>query len=261
MLCSGAVDLLQWQRQIDEALVAARAATRNGADDDQRPRLCVADDYPGLTSLLEVPPIRTIDGFLTAVECEALMRLAPPLLQPSKTSDKVTKIRTSSTGFLPRDAPLSLVVFERAARLLPRCNSGSMHRGFPEFEDLQVARYEPGQRYEGHFDGADPHEPDATHFFGGGGQRVATLLIYLNSLPQEDGGATNFQHVGVRVQPRRGRAILFSPGLLDGTLDKRLWHEAQPAHTTKWVAQLWVRQLGDPLRSLPREWLDALNDV
>jgi hypothetical protein len=261
MLCSGAVDLLQWQRQIDEALVAARAATRNGADDDQRPRLCVADDYPGLTSLLEVPPIRTIDGFLTAVECEALMRLAPPLLQPSKTSDKVTKIRTSSTGFLPRDAPLSLVVFERAARLLPRCNSGSIHRGFPEFEDLQVARYEPGQRYEGHFDGADPHEPDATHFFGGGGQRVATLLIYLNSLPQEDGGATNFQHVGVRVQPRRGRAILFSPGLLDGTLDKRLWHEAQPARTTKWVAQLWVRQLGDPMRSLPREWFDALHDL
>ena len=261
MLCSGAFDLLQWQRQIDEALVAARAATRNGADDDQRPRLCVADDYPGLTSLLEVPPIRTIDGFLTAVECEALMRLAPPLLQPSKTSDKVTKIRTSSTGFLPRDAPLSLVVFERAARLLPRCNSGSIHRGFPEFEDLQVARYEPGQRYEGHFDAPTPMSRTPPIFSAEAASVSPRCSSTLNSLPQEDGGATNFQHVGVRVQPRRGRAILFSPGLLDGTLDKRLWHEAQPARTTKWVAQLWVRQLGDPMRSLPREWLDALLDL
>ena len=121
-----------------------------------------------------------------------------------------------------------------------------------------MACYQPGQRYHGHFDGADPHDPDAQQFFDGGGQRVATVLIYLNTLEPAQGGATAFPQLGLEVRPQRGSAVIFFPGMLDGTLDKQLWHEARPATATKWVSQLWVRQIGDPTRAVPDEWLEAL---
>jgi len=73
---------------------------------------------------------------------------------------------------------------------------------------VQIARYEPGQYYKGHFDGADPHDADAELFWRGGGQRLATLLVYLN-IPE--GGATRFGEIGLDVRPKRGRALLAGP--------------------------------------------------
>ena len=62
----------------------------------------------------------------------------------------------------------------------------------------------------------------------------------------------------LEVAPRRGRAVVFFPGRLDGTLDPQLYHEARPAVDTKWVSQIWVRQLADPCRNVPQAWIDAL---
>lgn len=36
-----------------------------------------------------------------------------------------------------------------------------------------------------------------------GGQRIANLLVYLNDLPEEDGGATVFKNLALRVRPRK----------------------------------------------------------
>jgi hypothetical protein len=47
-----------------------------------------------------------------------------------------------------------------------------------------------------------------------------------------------------QVAPCSGSALLFFPGLLDGTPDLQLQHSAEPPSygAEKWVAQLWVRQ-------------------
>ena len=253
-LVRATIEPLAWQRSVAHALYVARHA----ADSLTKSTLRVNLSQPKLKQLLAAPPIYGIEDFLSASECEAIISAAPPLLKPSKTSDTVSDIRTSATGFLPRDAPLVVAIFERVENLLSDASGGGASTGFAAFEDLQVARYEPSQRYEGHFDGADPHDADAETFFAGGGQRVATVLIYLNSLSPSQGGATAFTLEGVTLQPKRGQAVVFFPGFVDGTLDKRLWHEARPATCTKWVAQLWVRQIGDPIRALPRHWLDAI---
>ena len=97
---------------------------------------------------------------------------------------------------------------------------------------------------------------DASSFFQGGGMRIATVLIYLNDV--QEGGRTRFGLLDVDVTPRRGRALIFFPGFLDGRLDRQLYHEALPALHTKWVSQIWVRQLPDPCRTVPQEWADAL---
>jgi prolyl 4-hydroxylase len=79
-----------------------------------------------------------------------------------------------------------------------------------------------------------PHQPLA------GGQRVATVLIYLNDV--SEGGGTYFPKLDVRFTPKAGRALVFFPCSLDGALDPLALHTAEKAVDEKWVCQVWVRQ-------------------
>ena len=54
------------------------------------------------------------------------------------------------------------------------------------------------------------------------------------------------------------RAVVFFPGFLDGNIDPLLYHEAEAPGETKWVSQIWVRQIADPSRTVPKAWVDAL---
>ncbi|KAL1507838.1 hypothetical protein AB1Y20_007446 [Prymnesium parvum] len=166
----------------------------------------------------------------------------------SNTGGKISDIRTSCTCYVDRHHQLSQTIFHRVAQLTG-CAADRQ-------EDVQVARYEAGQYYRGHFDGADPHDHDAEAFFLSGGQRICTVLIYLNDVAE--GGATRFPLIGVDVRPRQGRALVFFPGFLDGKLDKQVYHEALAAVSEKWVSQIWIRQVADPCRNVPKAWVDAL---
>ena len=73
-----------------------------------------------------------------------------------------------------------------------------------------------------------------------GGQRVGTVLIYLNDVPA--GGHTRFNRLGIEISPRKGAALIFFPAFLDGGLDPLSMHEARPAVDRKYVCQVWVRQ-------------------
>jgi prolyl 4-hydroxylase len=242
------VDTPRWQASLQAAFQTAHAAyeRRGGRGGGQRLPL---DRSSNLRLLHESPPVFVCDDFLGAAQCETMIRLAPPLLVRSNTAGNITDIRTSRTCHLPRHAPESIACFERVARLTGR--------PFAAFEDVQVARYERGERYDGHFDGASPTDPDAATFFGGGGQRLCTVLIYLNDVAR--GGTTRFPLLdNLEVAPRRGRAVVFFPGFVDGTLDPQLFHEARPAQDVKWVSQVWVRQVADPSRNVPQTWIDAV---
>ena len=62
----------------------------------------------------------------------------------SLAGGRAESIRTSSTALLPASDPIVRAVTERAAYVT----------GYPysNVEPLQLVRYEPGQRYEPHFD-------------------------------------------------------------------------------------------------------------
>ena len=115
-----------WQQFIKDALEAARTSQSSSG------RLKVDLRYPNLSKLHDSPPIYVVDGFLSDAECVALIALAPPLLAPSKTSDKVVEeVRTSTTGFLERSSAASCAIFERIRKL-----TGKTH----EFqEDVQAS--------------------------------------------------------------------------------------------------------------------------
>ena len=106
-------------------------------------------------------------------------------------------------------------------------------------EGLQVLHYRPGAEYKPHYDYFDPKEPGTAHIVRRGGQRVATLVMYLNNPLR--GGGTTFPDVGLEVAPQRGHAVFFAyerPHPATRTL-----HGGAPViEGEKWVATKWLRQ-------------------
>ncbi|HEY3698675.1 MAG TPA: 2OG-Fe(II) oxygenase, partial [Spongiibacteraceae bacterium] len=74
-----------------------------------------------------------------------------------------------------------------------------------------------------------------------GGQRVATLIIYLSDA--ESGGETIFPEIDFAVAPRKGGGVYFSYCDAEGRLDRLTLHGGAPVtRGEKWIATKWVRQ-------------------
>ena len=195
-------------------------------------------NYPGVWRVHNKPSLFIVEDLLTSDECDALMRLADPLMLQSLTHGGDNRnTRTSKTCHLRKTTFPCPSVISKVERLT---NKPSSHMETP-----QVARYESGQFYSMHFDGPGGSSLGDEKFREAGGQRVATVLIYLNDV--QKGGSTRFNRLGIEVTPRKGCACVFFPGMHDtGALDPRALHEARPAVDKKYVCQIWVRQTSLP---------------
>ena len=196
------------------------------------------DKWVTVKQLFHTPDVLLFSNLLSAGECDALIAEGRPRLSRSLTVDTQTgaealnAARTSEGMFFMRgENEVVQRVEARIARVLgwPRENG----------EGLQVLRYGPGAEYKPHHDFFDPAEPGTPALLERGGQRVATLIMYLNQ--PEKGGATDFPDLGLRVEPRRGQAVFFNyalPGIASRTL-----HGGEPVLAgEKWIATKWLRQ-------------------
>ncbi|XP_047317594.1 probable prolyl 4-hydroxylase 10 [Impatiens glandulifera] len=192
-------------------------------------------------------------NFLSKKECEYLINLAKPNMEKSSVVDNETgkskdsRVRTSSGTFLPRgvDKVISKIEKRIADYTFIPAEFG---------EGLQVLHYEVGQKYEPHFD----------YFLDefntkNGGQRVATLLMYLSDV--EEGGETVFPNAkgnhsavpwwnelsecgktGLSVKPKMGDALFFWSLKPDATLDPSSLHGGCPVIVgNKWSSTKWMR--------------------
>ncbi|VTU33467.1 2OG-Fe(II) oxygenase [Variovorax sp. RA8] len=187
---------------------------------------------------LRHPRVVVFGDLLSDDECEGLIqtarrRLARSLTVETQTGGEALNVDRTSDGMFFERGENSLVArLEQRIALLLR---------WPlEFgEGLQVLRYSPGAQYRPHYDYFDPGEPGTPTILRRGGQRVATLVMYL----QEPGlgGATTFPDVGLEVAPKRGTGVFFSyerPDPATHTL-----HGGAPVLAgEKWVATKWLRE-------------------
>ncbi len=190
-----------------------------------------------LASLLH-PRVIVFGGLLDASECDALVSLARASIAPSQTfnldtgSDELHEGRSSHGMFLDRGAnTLCRDIEARIAALL----DWPVENG----EGLQILRYGPGAQYKPHHDYFDPARPGTPRILERGGQRVASVVIYLNT--PASGGATTFPDVNLEVMPVKGNAVFFSydrPHAMTRTL-----HGGAPVNEgEKWVATKWLRE-------------------
>ena len=76
-------------------------------------------------------------------------------------------------------------------------------------ENIQVVKYNKGGFYKEHYDACSYDAEKCKNMNNNSGQRITTLLIYLND--NFEGGETKFTHekVKLNVKPEKGMAILF----------------------------------------------------
>lgn len=196
------------------------------------------------------PLVLAIDDFFTHAECDRYVDMslqgssAGTTLQsqsPTVGKDASSRSQRTSTTWYHyyKNAP------ELIAKATKLMGLSSMH----QWEEPQTVRYRRSERFTWHLDALGPAEIRPSK----GGQRIATLLVYLTDLATGDGGATMFRDlkspVGDRlaVVPRKGSALLFFPaagGIDNVPFDIRTLHCGQAiserAQNDKWIAQLWL---------------------
>jgi prolyl 4-hydroxylase len=186
----------------------------------------------------KVPQVVVMDNFLSHDECDHLIAISEPRMKRSTTVDRLTgddelnDVRTSTGTFL--DKHMDPVVKRIEERLAYVCQ-------WPEEngENLQILHYGVGAEYKPHYDYFEPDAPGTGRILQRGGQRVGTLIMYLNN--PTAGGGTSFPDAGIYVTARKGSAVFFA--YPDPTPEGKSLHGGQPVvEGEKWVATKWWRQ-------------------
>jgi prolyl 4-hydroxylase len=187
---------------------------------------------------MKSPRIVVLGSLLSEAECDQIVGLSRPRMSRSETVDNVTggsevnAARTSRGMFFERG---ETGVIDRVERRIAALLDWPLQNG----EGLQVLHYTPGAEYKPHYDYFDPVHPGSATILKRGGQRVATLIMYLNA--PKRGGATVFPDVGVEVAPIKGNAVFFS--YERPHVSTRSLHGGAPViEGEKWVATKWLRE-------------------
>ena len=133
--------------------------------------------WPNIIRVTQDPPIYVVPNFLNEVECTGLAAAAQPNLHRSIVVDGVAgkspaPSRTSESCYLTKESTTWLA--QRVAALVGKPASTQ--------EPPQVTRYLCGNYYLAHYDAFDVTTEPGRECLNAGGQRVATVLIYLNSV-------------------------------------------------------------------------------
>lgn len=201
-------------------------------------RIWVHDKYVNVLVQIRLPRVVVLGDFLSMDECRELQALAQPRMERSQTvvqstgDSEVNDVRTSQGMFFGRgENELCSRIEARIAALV----NWPVENG----EGIQVLRYAPGAEYKPHFDYFAPDQPGTAAVLKRGGQRVGTVVMYLNT--PEAGGATTFPDAGVDVHAVAGQAVFFAYGM-PHPATKTLHGGAPVTHGEKWVATKWMRE-------------------
>jgi prolyl 4-hydroxylase len=190
--------------------------------------------------MLNAPRIVVLGNLLSGDECDAMITYTEQRLQRSPVvadSDGRTELhahRTSSGAMLQRGES------ELIARIETRL-AGLTQWPAENGEGLQLLRYDGGNEYRPHYDWFNPALPGPRKHLERGGQRVATIIMYLSDV--EQGGATSFPNIGLQVQPKKGSAVFFANTDPYGTPDPQTLHAGEPVvKGVKFIATKWLRE-------------------
>lgn len=204
-----------------------------------------------LKLLHKSPPVLSIENFFTDNECDEYIDLTkdPEKEQTSTSSsdkDSTLKINSatfSTLAYSKRTSTTWYCHYRQVATLLSKAKRLLNKLPLEQMEEAQIVRYRTGEEFSWHYDEIP------TEQLWNGGQRIATLLVYLNALSDTGGGGTIFRDLkGVggigelTMRPKKGSALLFFPATADGKPDDRTLHKGEVALEEKMIAQMWIHE-------------------
>ncbi|WP_444995100.1 2OG-Fe(II) oxygenase [Aliikangiella sp. IMCC44359] len=188
---------------------------------------------------LDKPKIVMFDNLLTHQECDQIIELSKTRLTPSTVINRVSgtydqsNVRTSSGACFKRGENQLIKKIEKRISELVHC---PVSQGEP----IQTLNYAVGAEYKPHYDYFDPRDPGNQNVLAMGGQRYATIIMYLNNV--KAGGSTVFPRLGLDILPRKGGALFFAYSNPSGFLDELTFHGGSPVQAgEKWIATKWLR--------------------
>jgi prolyl 4-hydroxylase len=190
---------------------------------------------------LQRPRITLFEEVLTRDECKQLIELSRPKLKRSMMVDMATgeprpdPTRTSDGTYFKRNENAFITMLDKRIEEL-------IQLPIQHSEELQILNYQVGGEYKPHYDFFPPNLSGSAAYIARG-QRVATLILYLNDV--EEGGETVFPEIGLKVIPKAGNALYFTYMNSTGQCDPLTLHAGCPViKGEKWIATRWVRERG-----------------
>ena len=179
--------------------------------------------------------MKVLPDFITENEAKYLIRLANKRLKKSRIIDDNTNdntasdVRTSQSAFFKKsEYKLLKNIEQRAAKL--------MKVDYVQIEPVQIVKYEPGEKYDNHYDWFK--HPEKTR--DGKGQRLQTMFVYLND--GYEGGSTSFPKIKVRYFGKKGEALIWD-NIKNGKPDKNSLHRGDVIESgTKYGMNIWIRE-------------------
>jgi prolyl 4-hydroxylase len=190
------------------------------------------------------PILYVVSDFLSNDECDAFIQASKGKLKPSTVISSDEHIqhesRTSENCWIQHDA--NEIVHEVSKRL-----SILVQMPIRNAEQYQLVYYKKGTEYKPHFDSLDYETEDGKKNWEPGGQRMISILAYLNDV--EAGGGTDFPEIGATIVAKKGDVAVFHntlPGTHATTHPKihpRSLHAGMPViKGEKWMVNLWFRE-------------------
>ena len=198
-------------------------------------------------TLSEAPAISIVRDLLAPELRTYVTALAEPALKRGmivndaggESVEDVRSNRVMHFGLADSDVVLELINHQLAAIAGLPVENG---------EGLGVLHYAPGERYAPHVDYIPETPANAAHL-AARGQRVRTVLVYLNEA--FEGGATEFPRLDLKVRPPAGSVLAFDSVTPAGAVDLMTLHTgAAPTSGEKWIISKWFRTKA--LRPPPR---------
>jgi len=107
-------------------------------------------------------------------------------------------------------------------------------------EGPTILHYAVGEQITNHYDFVNPRMPNYQTEIETRGQRIATLLVYLND--DYEGGETDFPELGLRYHGAKRGGLLFTNALSNGEPDLRMVHAGlPPKDNEKWIMSQFIR--------------------
>jgi hypothetical protein len=227
------------KRKLDSDGVPVRKSGR------ERKSRSLKELFPGVSSLFhgqsprstakpnsKIYPLRTepniyfVNDFLTGAELKWFDQLCTDkqfafhssFTEADCNERVISDERTSTFIHLTKGCDATIRSVERRAADL-------IGVGSEYVEPLQIVSYTEGQQFKVHHDAGTLLDDGSVEIVSP--RRMATLFVYLNTLP-EGQGHTEFPDLGLSVQPKAGCAVLFGNMMPDGAVDTRTVHQACP---------------------------------
>ncbi|CAJ1935420.1 unnamed protein product [Cylindrotheca closterium] len=230
------------------------SAGEGGGEDSTIDSISKIEPFAKMRVLHIDPLVIAVDNFFTDDECDRYIAISTAPSKNEKDSPFQTNSKTVGKDALAKAQRTSTTWFHHfksVPELMAKASRLLGLKGISQWEEPQTVRYRRQEKFTWHLDALSPSEPASEI---PGGQRIATLLVYLSELNKEDGGATIFRDLSadgtmLKVQPQKGSALLFFPaagGIPNAPFDIRTLHcgeaVSQAAMQDKWISQLWLRE-------------------